>query len=193
MRGTWSGIIIPPYPTSLYTTSSEGVVVAGILSFRGLFVIDQHDEIFHPLLLDPVRASGPRQHGGAGSDIEGLAVDSHRAVAAQHVIDFVLFLFVIANPRSRLQRPLPKHERQPWCLVEKRVADRLPAAVVRTGLGLPDVRLVLHDVATRRSLVGRRRLRLGGSGDQSDRDDEQRKASHDVSPLRSLIRVIDVL
>jgi hypothetical protein len=58
---------------------------------------DQDHQILGAGLLQPVWAAGPGQHCRAGRHVEALAVNRHDAAAAEHVIDLVFLLQVVAD------------------------------------------------------------------------------------------------
>ena len=132
---------------------------------RGL-VVDQDDEVFAAGLPQAMRAPGARQDRGTRRDVHGLAIQRHRAGAAEDVVDLVLLLLVQADARSRLERALAKHQPQLRHLAEERITDRLPAAVMRAGLVLRDLGIVFDDVATRRGLLHGDRVQAGTEEDQ---------------------------
>src|ERR1051325_9191629 len=103
-------------------------------SIHLLAVVEENDEVVRADLFQAVRAAGACQHGRAWTDVEAPAVHGHRAPAAQNVIDFVFFLLVIADGRSRLERALGEDEPELRDVREERVPDGLSAAVVRAGL-----------------------------------------------------------
>ena len=98
-----------------------------------------------PVCFRPCGAAGTGQHRGPGSDVDRLVVERHDAVAAQHVVDLVLVLLVVADAGAGLAARASGRRSASRRLVEEGVADGLTAAVVGAGLGLLDVGVVLDD------------------------------------------------
>ena len=79
---------------------------------RLLLIVDHDDEVFCAGLLQAVRAARTREHGRPRRHIEALAVDGHHAAPAEHVVDLIFLLFVVTDPRTRLERALAETRRR---------------------------------------------------------------------------------
>ena len=124
-----------------------------------------------------MRAAGSRQNRCTRTDIVGFVVERHHPSSAQHVIDLVFVLLVIADARARLQDAFTKGKVQVRRLVEKDIADRLSRPIVRTGFRFRDVAIALNDVAA--FVV---RLLGGNRGDREQQHTEREGACHRDAP-----------
>src|SRR5437868_7071543 len=110
-------------------------------------------------------------------------VEGHHAASAQHVVDLVLALLVIADAGARLQHALAKREMQIRRVAEKHMADRLTRTLMRARFGLRDLGVALNDEAA--FLLP---LLRGHCRRQNQREAERERAFHRDAPWMSWAR-----